>query len=142
MIETIIIGVLSVLLIVSLYGLAFLKKQQIDLALRLSQSQIDAGILQQKIMQMNEDKKLLESEEFMQFLTSSREYAFDYIQAVQDAISDYNSVVEPLLEYHNKYGMAFGMDSVPYNQMDTISKAHAALMEIMPSDPGMNDRGK
>jgi tRNA splicing endonuclease len=134
-IETIIIGVLSVLLIVSLYGLAFLKKQQIDLALHLAQSKIDVGILQQQVIQMNEDKKLLESEEFMQFLTSSREYAFDYIQAVQDAISDYNAVVEPLIKYHQTYGMAFGMDSVPYQQMESISKAHEAFMEIMPSEP-------
>lgn len=136
MIETIIISLLSVLLIASLYGIVFLKKKQVDLVLSLAQSKVDINILQQKLIQMNEDKKLVESEEFMQFLTSSREYAFDYIEAVQDAIAEFNSVVEPLIAYHRKYGMAFGMDTVPYKQMDQIAKAHDALMEIMPSEPG------
>jgi hypothetical protein len=135
MIETIIIAIQSILLIVALYGWIFLKKTQVNLVLKLTQSQLDQNILQQKLAQINEDKRLLESEEFMQFLTSSREYAFEYIEAVQEAITEYNSVLEPIINYHKTYGMAFGMDSVPYNNLEKIAKAHDALMEIMPSDP-------
>jgi hypothetical protein len=135
MIETIIIAIQSILLIVALYGWIFLKKTQVNLVLKLTQSQLDQNMLQQKLAQINEDKRLLESEEFMQFLTSSREYAFEYIEAVQEAISEYNSVVEPILNYHKNYGMAFGMDSVPFRNLEDISKAHEALMEIMPSEP-------
>lgn len=135
MIETIIIAAQSVLLISALYGLAFLKKGQIDLVLKLAQSKIDIGILNNKIAQMHEDKKLVESEEFMAFITSSRDYAFEYIEAVQDAITDYNAVLEPIINYHRTYGMAFGMDSVPYTNLEKIAKAHDALMEIMPTDP-------
>jgi hypothetical protein len=135
MIETIIIAIQSILLIVALYGWIFLKKTQVNLVLKLTQSQLDQNILQQKLAQINEDKRLLESEEFMQFLTSSREYAFEYIEAVQEAITEYNSVLEPIINYHKTYGMALGMESVPYNNLEKIAKAHDALMEIMPSDP-------
>jgi len=135
MIETIVIAIQSILLIVALYGWIFLKKTQVNLILKLTQAQLDQNMLQQKLAQINEDKRLLESEEFMQFLNSSREYAFEYIEAVQEAISEYNRVVEPILKYHRTYGMAFGAESVPSQNLDEISKAHEALMEIMPSEP-------
>lgn len=141
MIDTIVISILTVLLITSLYGLAFLKKKQIDLVLQLTQSKIDIGILNNKIAQINEDKKLVESEEFMQFLTSSREYAFDYIEAVQYAIDEYNKVVGPILKYHDTYGLAFGLDSLHYKNLEAISQAHKQMMEIMPSDPNKTNEG-
>jgi hypothetical protein len=135
MIETIIIAIESVLIVLALYGMIMLKKAQIDLVLKLTQSKVDIGILNDKIIQMHEDKKLLESEEFMAFIASSREYAFEYIEAVQEAITEYNAVIEPIINYHRTYGMAFGMDSVPYANLEKIAKAHDALMEIMPTDP-------
>ena len=72
MVESIIIGILTILLISSIYMMAALKKQAINLTLQNAQAIIDKKILQDRIVQINEDKKLVESEEFMQFMMSSR----------------------------------------------------------------------
>lgn len=133
MIESFIIGVLTVLLLLSIYGIALFKKQSINSALQNAQLLIDKNILQEKLVQLNEDKRLVESEEFMQFMISSREYAFTYIEAVQDALNEYKKVMEPMITYHKSYGMVLG-ETRDWQNMEDISKAYQTLMDVLPKD--------
>jgi hypothetical protein len=132
-VESFIIGVLTVLLLLSIYGIALFKKQSINSALQNAQLLIDKNILQEKLVQLNEDKRLVESEEFMQFMISSREYAFTYIEAVQDALNEYKKVMEPKIAYHKSYGMVLG-ETRDWQNMEDISKAYETLMDVLPKD--------
>lgn len=133
MIESFIIGVLTVLLLASIYGIAFFKKQAINIGLQSAQLVIDKNILQEKIIQINEDKRLIESEEFMQFMISSREYAFTYIEAVQEALNEYKKVMEPIIKYHRSYGTVLG-ETVEWKNIEEISQAYEQLLKILPEE--------
>ena len=135
MIDTIIISILSIAVILLLYGLAFLKKQQIDQFMLLTQAKLDNDILSKSLSQIAREKQLVESEDFMKFLTSSRDYAFEYIDAVQDAVKEYNATLEPIFTYFKKYGKIVG-ESPDTDHLDKIIAAHEEFMNIMPSEPG------
>jgi adenylate kinase family enzyme len=133
MIESIIIGILTVFLMSSIYLMAALKKQAINLTLQNGQHIIDKKILQDRIVQINEDKKLVESEEFMQFMIASREHAFTYIEAVQESLQEYKKIMDPIISYHNKYGRVLG-ETHEWQRMEEIAKAYQELLEILPND--------
>jgi hypothetical protein len=133
MIETVLIAVLTTLLLTSIYAIARVKKQAINLALQNAQMFIDQNILEQKIMQINEDKRLVESEEFMQFMMSSRNHAFEYIETVQKAIDDFRSVMEPIVEYHESYGSVLG-ETPDWKTINKISLAYKSLIKVLPQE--------
>ena len=70
-----------------------LKKQNAGLAILYIQSEADKDLLKKQILQAIEDKKLVESEEFMMFLSKSREAAFEYIEDAQAAILKFNNTI-------------------------------------------------
>jgi hypothetical protein len=135
MIDTIIISILSIVVIVLLYGLAYIKKKQIDQFLVLIQSQLDNDLLSKRLAQIAQEKQLVESEDFMRFMTESRDYAFEYISTVQEAVKEYNNAIEPVFAYYLKYGKLMG-ESPDTDHLDKIIAAHTEFMKIMPSEPG------
>lgn len=133
MINTIVVALLSIAVIVLLYGLAYVKKKQINLLLMLAQSQLDNELLSSRLAQIAQEKQLVESEDFMKFMTDSRDYAFEYIDAVQEAIKEYNAVLLPIFNYFSKYGKIVG-ETPDTDHLDKIMAAHAEFMKIMPSE--------
>jgi len=80
------------------YKYLVIRKQNMQMANSLLQSDADKDLLKKQILQTIEDKKLVESEEFMMFLNNSREAAFSYIEEVQAAIAKFNQQVEKILQ--------------------------------------------
>ena len=80
------------------YKYLVLRKQGMRMATVLLQAEADKDLLKKQILQTIEDKKLVESEEFMMFLNNSREAAFTYIEEVQAAIAKFNLEVEAILQ--------------------------------------------
>lgn len=94
------ISLADIIAIVAIAALLFfvyknisLKRKQVKLLALLFQAEIDKDILSNQMLQTIEDKKLLESEEFMTFLNKSREAAFSYIEEAQDAILKFNAAI-------------------------------------------------
>ncbi len=85
------IPILALLLLA--YRYIVLKRQAIGMAKKLLQGQADNDLLKRQILQTIEDKKLIESEEFMSFLSNSREAAFSYIEEAQAAILNFNVAI-------------------------------------------------
>lgn len=79
-----------VALLFFVYKTISLKRSRIELMALLLQANVDKDILRNQILQTIEDKKLVESEEFMIFLNKSREAAFSYIEEAQAAILKFN----------------------------------------------------
>ena len=101
-----------------------LKKQQNALAALLIQSEIDKDILKKQMLQTIEDKKLVESEEFMMFLNKSREAAFSYIEEAQAGILKFNTAVYEA-----------NIDSQDPNQtLKKILDANKELQKLLPDN--------
>lgn len=74
------------------------RKQATQIGVMLLQAEADKDLLKKQILQTIEDKKLVESEEFMMFLNNSREAAFAYIEEAQAAIAKFDHEVEKILQ--------------------------------------------
>lgn len=75
------------------YRNIILRRQRTRLVSELLQAEADKDLLKKQILQTMEDKKLVESEEFMMFLNSSREAAFTYIEEVQSEIAKFDGAI-------------------------------------------------
>lgn len=80
--------------IVLAYKYILIKRQGRELAALFLQAEADKDLLKKQVLQTIEDKKLVESEEFMAFLSNSREAAFAYIEEAQSAIKKFNDDIE------------------------------------------------
>lgn len=88
------------------------------------QSELDKDLLKKQIMQALEDKKLVESEEFMMFLSKSREDAFAYIEEAQSAVKKFDDDIKKIL-------------SEDGNTVDTLMKildANKQLQKLLPDN--------
>jgi hypothetical protein len=70
-------------------------------------------------------------ENFIKFLSDSRDWAYEYIEDVQKSISLFVSEVEPEIAYFDEYGLVG--DAYPhYHSMKKISQAYKELKKVLP----------
>lgn len=76
-------------------------------------------------------------DDFIVFLTQSRQWAFDYIEQVQGAIHDFRSSAGPALEYFKEYGPVM---QLPTDQLfNQIIPAYDKLIDMLPKDNEENE---
>jgi hypothetical protein len=71
-------------------------------------------------------------EDFLKFVSDSREWAFEYIEEVQLALNDFKSKVGPKVEYFDKFGDVISNQRPDYQAMKTISDAYKELIIVLP----------
>lgn len=81
----------------------------------------------------------IHKENFIKFLSDSRDWAFDYIEEVQSGLKKFIKEVEPQLDYYNTYGLVIeGMVPSHDFALKKISKEFEDLKKLLPEDT--NDR--
>lgn len=72
-------------------------------------------------------------ENFIKFLSDSRDWAYQYIEDVQSSLTLFISEIEPEIAYFDEYGLVG--DAYPhYHSMKKISSAYKELKKVMPED--------
>jgi alpha-L-fucosidase len=131
MIESILVGVFVflTLLFASLY-LSQIKKNRAILA-----NTLQLLIMQQSISDENKTDKEQANEDFLKFVSDSRDWAYQYIEDVQDKINKFITDVEPEIAYFDEYGLVG--DAYPhYYSMKKISGAYKELKKTLPNEEG------
>lgn len=77
-----------------------------------------------------ENAKLANDDSFVKFLSDSRNWAFEYIEKVQEAISNFKNSVEVSAKYYEDTG--YIAESVHKNSLETFVKAYRELEEFLP----------
>jgi hypothetical protein len=72
-------------------------------------------------------------ENFIKFLSDSRDWAYDYIEKTQQELNHFVDEVEPLLMYFDTYGEA-GPFGPNYDALKKISVAFVELKELLPKE--------
>lgn len=72
-------------------------------------------------------------EDFLKFVSDSREWAYDYIEEVQKAILDFKTAVEKDIAHFDKFGIV-GSAYPHYDSMQRITAAYKELMTILPKE--------
>lgn len=77
----------------------------------------------------------IHKENFIKFLSDSREWAFKYIEEVQTGLTRFIEKVEPEISYYNNYGSAVeGMLPPHDNALRKISVEFEELKKLLPED--------
>lgn len=118
----------------------FLRIKQRSNNMQLLQVAIERNVLAAKILDFEEEK--LEpvdsgSEGFIKFISDSRDWAFDYIENVQDGINKFIIDAGPSIEYWEEYGAV--MDTPLDVGMRQISLSYKELKSLLPDDYGKID---
>lgn len=95
-------------------------------------------IMQQSINDENKTDKDQANEDFLKFVSDSRDWAYEYIEDVQQKINRFITDIEPEIEYFDEYGVV--SSAYPhYYSMKKISDAYKELKKVLPEDYGKID---
>jgi len=76
------------------------------------------------------------NEDFLKFVSDSRDLAYEYIESVQTGLQKFIDEVEPQIEYYDKYGVAVEGMLVPHDfALKKISSEFKELKKLLPKDP-------
>ena len=81
----------------------------------------------------NSDESI-HKENFIKFLSDSRDWAFSYIESVQKGLTKFVNDVDADVSHFDKYGDAVSMSRPDYPSMKNISKAYKELKTLLPRD--------
>jgi hypothetical protein len=87
--------------------------------------------------QLKTDKEKF-NEDFLKFISDSRDWAYTYIEDVQASLGRFITEIEPEILFFDQYGDL--MSAQPnYNSMKKISGAYKELKKLLPEDYGKID---
>ena len=129
MIESVLVGafVFLTLLFLSLY-LAQVKKNRTILA-----NTLNLLIMQQSMNDENKTDEEKSNEAFLKFVSDSRDWAYQYIDNVQESLNKFITDIEPEIAYFDEYGEV-GSAYPHYHSMKKISGAYKELKKLLPED--------
>lgn len=129
MIESILVGtfVFLTLLFLSLYVVQ-VKKNRAILA-----NTLQLLVMQQSLNEESKTDKEKSNEDFLKFVSDSRDWAYQYIDDVQSSLNKFISDIEPEIAYFDEYGVV-GSAFPHYHSMKKISGAYKELKKLLPED--------
>jgi len=71
-------------------------------------------------------------ESFIKFLSDSRDWAYTYIEDIQEGLTNFVNDVEPEISHFDEYGEALSMSRPDYDSMKNISRAYKELKKLLP----------
>jgi hypothetical protein len=104
----------------------------------LLQSEIDKNILAEKLFESsakNIIKKDESSEAFLKFVSDSRDWAYSYIESVQEEINSFITLVGPDIEYLDSYKPPIISEEVT----DRLIVGYKKIKDLLPKDYGKID---
>jgi len=115
-------------------------KQSIKLKRDISKLFIENTLLQEYVDLTKSTKTKQDSDEsihkenFIKFLSDSRDWAFSYIESVQKGLTKFVNDVDADVSHFDEYGEALSMSRPDYPSMKNISKAYKELKTLLPEE--------
>jgi hypothetical protein len=99
---------------------------------------LETLLLQQLSRNINKTEKDQSNEDFLKFVSDSRDWAYQYIEEVQGTLNKFITDIEPEIKYFDEYGVA--SSAYPhYHSMKKISEAYKELKKLLPKEYGRID---
>lgn len=134
MMQTILLLILST----SSTTFAFLFYNQRKKNILMLAQTLDFFMIQEAQQKQLKTEKEQFSEDFLKFISDSRDWAYTYIEDVQASLDKFITGIEPEILFFDQYGDL--MSAEPnYNSMKKISSAYKELKKLLPEDYGKID---
>jgi hypothetical protein len=92
-------------------------------------------IEQEENHEKNKTDKERSNEDFLKFVSDSRDWAYQYIDEVQESLNKFITDIEPEINYFDEYGIV--SSAYPhYYSMKKISESYKELKKLLPEDYG------
>ena len=135
--HNIIIISLSTLSVCFIIAYSLLLKKFIDMKGKATKLLFDNFTLE-KIIELQNDEDLksdqsVHKENFLKFISESRDWAFNYIEDVQKGISQFVNEVEPEINYFKEYG-DIGAMAPNYYSMKKFVEEYEKLKMLLPTE--------
>lgn len=114
----------------------FLRRKFHDAVTDKIQAQVNKDIIAteySKVLQELENRKLEKSDDFVKFLSDSRNSAFEYIESVQENLIKFDKKITKIIEWNETYGATTG-DNPHSNKIKEISVAYKKLKDLLPEN--------
>jgi hypothetical protein len=85
-----------------------------------------------KLTEQTQSKEIEQTDGFLKFVSESRDWAFSYIEEVQDALKAFDKKMGPLLEYSTTYGSV--VPSHLDSTIEMIDAAYKDLLKVLPKE--------
>jgi len=141
MMDLVIFISLVIVIVTLILSVIRLRLKNRRLAGELLQATLDQNILLTKLaeeLKRKEEVSLEKTDGFLKFISESRDLAFQYIEAIQEALVKFKDKVGPEIKYMLTYGTATG-DSLQSKSFLKIEKAYKELIkETLPTEKDGN----
>jgi hypothetical protein len=134
MISNIIIISLSTLCVAFAISYFLISKKLTLMAQEYATLYIDQIALEKFVESMNLDSisdQEVHKENFIKFLSDSRDWAFEYIEDVQNGLQKFVEDIEPEINYFKEYGDIVSMHP-NYYSMKKITEYYDELVKLLP----------
>jgi hypothetical protein len=129
-------AILSSIIVLLLVLIIIQRKHHLQTLGLYIDAQMEKQIISEKFQELLAEKDLRgieESDGFLKFLSESREWAFKYIEDVQESFKKFDNEIIAELDYADKYGQV-DMDTPSRSALARVSKAYKELKQILPQD--------
>jgi hypothetical protein len=134
MIDSILILTLSVLSTTLMFLFYIQRKRN----LKILAETLNLMMLQSSQQEDLVSDKVKANEDFLKFISDSREWAYTYIDEVQSSLNKFITDIEPEIKYFDEFGIV-GSAYPHYYSMKKISEAYKELKKLLPEDYGKID---
>ena len=138
MINTIVSLIFLILFLFSFFSSLHFWLENKKLKVLVAQTKIDLEIASKFFVEeFNEkqDNEQQAKDDFIKFLSESRDWSYTYIEDVQSTIGKFIKDIEPEIKYFDEYGVV-GSAYPHYYSMKKISSAYKELKGLLPEDYG------
>mgnify|MGYP000155092499 CR=1 FL=1 len=108
----------------------FLRLKSIIKHLSAAYSQIETIVSNNKNNTSDND---VHQENFIKFLSESRDWAYGYIEEVQNGLKEFVDIVDPDLNHFDRFGEV-GSAYPHYDSMLKINNAYKKLKQLLPAE--------
>jgi biopolymer transport protein ExbB/TolQ len=101
----------------------------------ISQAQLEAAYENYAKAKSVIDDGDVHTQNFIKFLSDSRDWAFQYIEEVQDGLKKFINEIQPQIEYYDKYGATVEGMVAPHDfALKKISAELKELKKLLPEE--------
>jgi hypothetical protein len=134
MIQSILLVTLSILSTTFAFLFYIQKKKNMEMLAQV----LEFILLQESMQDQGKTEKDQSNEDFLKFISDSRDWAYAYIDEVQESLNKFIKDLEPEISYFDEFGIV-GSAYPHYYSMKKISEAYKELKKLLPEDYGKID---
>lgn len=127
----VVLGIGLSIVIFSLLSFLMVKNRRLKKKVRVLSVSLARVEEMVKLSRKDEKDNDVHKENFIKFISDSRDWAYQYIEDVQEGLTSFVNAVEPEISYFDEYGLV-GEAYPHYHSMQKISKEYKELKKLLP----------